>query len=400
MAENIQISSNFDSGNIEVVSAQSADNIQLKIRKDANANFCQWFHFRVTDVKNRKCTLKIINANECSYPNAWHNYQACASYDHQNWFRVETHFDGKNLIISHTPEFNSVYYAFFAPYSYEQHLALIGKAQQLPYCKVSDLGYTTDHRPITLLTLGDEKTAQLKYWIIARQHAGESMAEWFIEGFLQRLANTDDPVIKSLLSQVVFYMVPNMNPDGSVRGHLRANAKGFDLNRCWQTPSAEDSPEVFYVREKMLETGVDFCLDVHGDEELPYVFLVSAADNNSFTEKQKYLTQTFVETFLQISPDFQTEHGYAQRQFGPQTMLLATNYVADQFDCLSFTLEMPFKDNANLPDKKFGWSPNRAKILAHAVIDALHRVTPTMEKAKKRGLTDSHAAVKNTENIG
>jgi murein tripeptide amidase MpaA len=35
---------------------------------------------------------------------------------------------------------------------------------------------------------------------------------------------------------------------------------------------------------------------------------------------------------------------------------------------------MPFKDNDDLPDPRFGWSPERSKLLAHACLDALHEV--------------------------
>lgn len=45
--------------------------------------------------------------------------------------------------------------------------------------------------------------------------------------------------------------VPNMNPDGSWRGHLRTNAAGANLNREWAAPSAQRSPEVLLVRTKM-----------------------------------------------------------------------------------------------------------------------------------------------------
>ena len=50
----MEISSNFDSGNIEVVSIDKKQNdIKLKIRKDTNSDFLQWFHFRVTDAKKK-----------------------------------------------------------------------------------------------------------------------------------------------------------------------------------------------------------------------------------------------------------------------------------------------------------------------------------------------------------
>ena len=38
--------------------------------------------------------------------------------------------------------------------------------------------------------------------------------------------------------------MPNVNPDGSIRGHLRTNAVGANLNREWKEPTPERSPEV------------------------------------------------------------------------------------------------------------------------------------------------------------
>jgi murein tripeptide amidase MpaA len=45
------------------------------------------------------------------------------------------------------------------------------------------------------------------------------------------------------------------------------------------------------------------------------------------------------------------------------------------------TLEMPFKDNFDLPDEVYGWSPERSKRLAYSCLDALHAVLPELTKA-------------------
>jgi murein tripeptide amidase MpaA len=45
------IISSFDGGNIEVVKADDPSDIQLKIRSDTNAEFFQWFYFRVVGVR-------------------------------------------------------------------------------------------------------------------------------------------------------------------------------------------------------------------------------------------------------------------------------------------------------------------------------------------------------------
>ena len=43
----MHISSQFDSGNINVVRAESPEDILLTIPKDNQSEFAQWFHFRL-----------------------------------------------------------------------------------------------------------------------------------------------------------------------------------------------------------------------------------------------------------------------------------------------------------------------------------------------------------------
>ena len=87
-----------------------------------------------------------------------------------------------------------------------------------------------------------------------------------------------------------------MNPDGSRRGHLRTNAAGMNLNREWHAPSAEKSPEVLCVRNAMDETGVDFAMDVHGDEAIPANFLAGFEGIPSLTDEQLELFKLFSAT--------------------------------------------------------------------------------------------------------
>ena len=52
----------------------------------------------------------------------------------------------------------------------------------------------------------------------------------------------------------------------------------------------------------------------------------------------------------------------------------AAPQIGQQFDCLSLTLEMPFKDCDNQPEPRLGFSPQRAKGLGAAFLTALHQV--------------------------
>lgn len=43
--------------------------------------------------------------------------------------------------------------------------------------------------------------------MVARQHPGEAMAEWFVEGFLNRLTDPHDAAAMRVLEHAVFYVV-------------------------------------------------------------------------------------------------------------------------------------------------------------------------------------------------
>ena len=362
------ISSNFDSGNIEVISTEDISNIRLNIRKDSKADYFQWFHFRVQDVKGYPCKFIIENAHDASYPEGWENYRVCVSYDRINWFRIDTKYNGKELEFEHTSEYNSVFYAYFAPYSYDQHLDMIHTAQTSPLCVIENLGYTVEKRNIDLLILGTPSESKKKIWIIARQHPGESMASWFMEGVIERLLDEDDPVSRKLLQEAVFYLVPNINPDGAILGNLRANAAGTNLNREWANPDINKSPEAYYIMKKMNETGVDLMLDIHGDEGLPYNFVSSIEGIPGFDDRLSNLLTSFKKSWLNTSPDFQDEHTYPINEPGTANLNVCSKQIGYKFKCLSITIEMPFKDNNDLPDPIYGWSSDRSAKFGASVL--------------------------------
>ena len=373
-----KISSNFDAGAISVIDSTDSQNIRLALRGDNAASFSQWFYFRLQGAAYQPCRIRIENAGQSSYPEGWEDYQATASYDRSNWFRVPTRYEDGVLTIEHTPLAGGVYYAYFEPYSHEQHLNLLGDAQGSGLCQIDDLGSTAQGRDINLLTIGHQAASDLKIWIIARQHPGESMAEWFAEGLLSRLLDHQDPTARALLDCATFYIVPNMNPDGAALGNQRTNAAGADLNREWQNPSPERSPEVYAVRQKMHETGVDLFLDIHGEEALPYVFAAGCEGNPSYDARLAALEAAFKTALRQASPDFQDEHGYPKTAPGQANLAIAKSYVGETFGCLSYTLEMPFKDNINLPDDDFGWNGQRSLRLGEAILSAILAVCPQL----------------------
>lgn len=370
----MHVSSQFDGGNIRLLDCAEANNIRLEIRRDRESGFLQWFYFRLSGAAQKQCLLRITNAGECSYPKGWEDYRAVASYDREFWFRVDTFYEDGELCIQHQPGYDAVYYAYFAPYSQEKHASLVAVAQTSPRATLLHAGTTVEGRDMDVIRIGDVDESRKVCWAIARQHPGETMAEWWMEGFVSRLLDGSDPVSRELLKKTTFYVVPNMNPDGSFLGHLRSNAAGANLNRCWREPDRERSPEVLHVREMMHSTGMHLGLDVHGDEGLPYCFIASAEGVPSWDQHRQDLLDCFKSELSLINPDFQTEHGYPKAAPGQANLGYFTNYTAENFGALSMTLEMPFKDTAGTPHPMQGWSPERSEHLGAASVEAIYRI--------------------------
>jgi len=366
----ISINAAFDSGNI-VVESLAGTSARLSIRKDRESDFYQWFHFRVACAAGDALELAIEGLANSAYPDGWPGYAACASYDREEWFRLDTSYDAGRLTIRHTAEAPIVWIAYFAPYSMERHHDLIASVAECEGVTYRCLGTSLEGQPIDCLEMG---TGDTQVWLYARQHPGESMAEWWMEGALEKLTDPADPHARSLRQKCRFHIVPNMNPDGSRRGHLRTNYAGVNLNREWHEPTAERSPEVLCVRGAMDESGVDWAMDVHGDEAIPAVFLAGFEGIPSLKDEQMAVFLAFQKALAANTPDFQTELGYESSPPGKANLSMSTTQLAERFGAVSMTIEMPFKDNRDLPDPARGWSPDRCKLLAHACLATLDQM--------------------------
>jgi murein tripeptide amidase MpaA len=375
----LSVSSAFDGGNIRLAAVEGS-RIDLEIVQDHHSDFYQWFYFRVTGAAGQPIELRILNAGGSAYPHGWDGYRACMSYDREYWERAETDYRGGILTIRATPASNSVWFAYFAPYTMERHHDLVAQAAAHPAVEYRSLGQTLDGQDLDYLKIGE---GPLSVWLYGRQHPGETMAEWWMEGALEKLLDDADPVARRLRERASFHIVPNMNPDGSRRGHLRTNAVGVNLNREWHEPSAERSPEVLYVLEEMKKTDVDFAMDVHGDEAIAANFLAGFEGIPSWTEEQGVLFNAYSEALVRISPDFQTAKGYEIAAPGQANLSMSTAQLAERFGAVSMTLEMPFKDNDDLPDPDEGWSPDRSRLLGRACLDALYAILGDIEKRRR-----------------
>ena len=250
----------------------------------------------------------------------------------------------------------------------ERHHDLVAEAAASEGVELLRLGTTLDGQPLDCLELGD---GEKQVWLTARQHPGETQAEWWMEGALECLTDPTDPVARGLRKLCRLHIVPNCNPDGSRRGHLRTNAVGTNLNREWAEPSAEKSPEVLAILSRMDQTGCDFAMDVHGDEAIPAVFLAGYEGIPDLTQDHLDGYNRYQSILDRRTPDFQTRLGYPKAAPGKANLTMCTTQLAYRFKCTAMTLEMPYEDLIDFPEPEQGWSPERCKLLARDCLAAL-----------------------------
>lgn len=234
MPVTISISDTFDGGNIKFMEQRPNENdpsmidVVVHIKPDIYTELekiahMQYFAFRVTlggldTNEEQKVNYVIANAETVSYPEAWSGSTVFYSTDLDNvdsWYRnLTTHYGEGRLSWQQTHQKNgSLYFSYFPPYSYARHLKLISQCSQ--FAQVGTLGQSLEGREMEFVTVG---TGALTCWIIHRQHPGETMAEHYAEGLLQRLLGMDsngraalnlgDTTVKEALEKFTFWIVP------------------------------------------------------------------------------------------------------------------------------------------------------------------------------------------------
>jgi len=122
--------------------------------------------------------------------------------------------------------------------------------------------------------------------------------------------------------------------------------------------------------------GCDLFVDVHGDEEIPLNFVSGMEGVPGWGPRLMGLQGLFTASYGRADPSMQASVSYDPDPPMGANMSLASNQVAHRFDCLSVTLEQPFKDCASVPDPSYGWTDAKCANLGKSLLDAVKACAP------------------------
>lgn len=111
-----------------------------------------------------------------------------------------------------------------------------------------------------------------------------------------------------------------------------------------------------------------------GDEEQVTNFIHGNEGIPCWNDRLADLQRRFQQAYHRADPTFSVTDSYGADAPGSANLAIAARQVGERFQCMAFTLEMPFKDIEAYPDEVAGWSGPRAQHFGAALIHPLAEV--------------------------
>ena len=309
-AQEIQIESDFDSGNLRMAAeiGPGEYNIELEPYNDAAV----WFHFRVVGAKGSTLTFHLLNGQ--SGESIWYNLDPAVSPDWKNWDNIFDHsYNGSKFTFTHTFNSDTTYICTHPAFNNEMMEEYLDSIEPNPkVVNRTTIANSVQGRPVEMVQLTDPTVPdvdKLGVWMIARQHASE-LAGWYVLQGLMNWLLSEDPHAEEVMKHMIFNIVPLMNPDGVYLGKYRTTSTNLDLNRQWDNANPNTEPSVYAVTQLIqtwVNQGKDFSYftDFHATKGGRACFIYHASSSlvPNFISQEYYDNQTeFLSLIAQNCP--------------------------------------------------------------------------------------------------
>jgi hypothetical protein len=286
----------FESGSFSRIENVSSNHFRCHVEGQTDERGrnrqATWYFFRIDGARGRELSVSLTNfvGEYNDKPGAVSmNAETIPVFSHdgehwQHFAAMDWNNTAKEATVRVRVERESVWIAHVPPYGVARLQRLLGEVKGLPHTRVEVIGQSVERRDLHLVTVTDSTkpdTARTALWLIARQHAWEAGTSFVMEGAL-RFVTSDDPKARALRERFVFKFVPMMAHDGVIRGKVRFNMNGYDINRHWDEPNWEGGdfrqrmPEIWSVKKALfawLDAGrkIDLMVNLHNTETGEYL---------------------------------------------------------------------------------------------------------------------------------
>lgn len=253
----INFKKDFENGNGKLISYDKQKNtIIFKAENDSVNTENVWFYFNVAGYRTDTIlTFKEIFHKDIETPN-----NPVYSHDNKNFFHSFSykHDTISTFFIKYPSE--NIFVASGLPYTDSDFKKFLGSINNNKYLKTDTL-----NNGATLLTISDFSKNNNKQliWVIARQHAFESISSIATQGFINYLLNGDYD--KQILKKYIFKIVPITDINSVEKGMSGRMQLPRDFNRDWNNPQTETIKQIENeIKNSAENNNYKYFIDFHG----------------------------------------------------------------------------------------------------------------------------------------
>lgn len=321
----MKIINNYNGSSIDIDKIDNSSNTAYLKLKSENGNACHYYNFIAENENDFEGKVYIENNNKSIYyskdsfapfvngKNRWEKLTK------ENYQLTETSI---KFII---PPYSKMELSL-APRYITEHL--------IDFCNLNHLQYEND----TLIKIELGSPEKPTIFIIGRQHPGETLSSFFIEGIINKLLED-----KSLQENNHFLLYPIVNKKGVENGNHRY-VDGVDFNRSWN--SAESPKEINYLKKELEGIkNLEYFVDVHNDELTPNDYIRMKNPNiKELAGIQVLETMSNFKRFIRAI--------IKQRKIIDLNQKTAREYVEKKYHCNSLLVELSMNDDFDSLPKK------------------------------------------------
>lgn len=334
----MQINTHFYSGELSEIDYNTLT-VKFFLKKEFNC-FSHNFLFELEiDQEVDKISFIIENAMKSDYYKGWFNYKPY--YYSDKWIKVdESEVLNNKFCFAIVKPPQKMRISWYPDYSYEHlnnHLLNLINLNEV------NITYLTTFLPV--ITIGKQQEPYII--IFARQHPGEYMSSYFIEGLINSIIKTS--INKS------FIIFPIVNLSGASSFNHRFDIKGMDLNRIWHQNYSNEINSIKDYLKKIKK--ISLFVDVHGDE-------VSKINYISYNKITKEINKLFsiVKQDIPII-DFIKQPNFLKRfakslLYNHKILLnrgtLASEYFLKKYNTIALTIEISAHSTSDIQTVEIG----------------------------------------------
>ena len=224
LAQQIQISSDFDSGSLGGWETNNSNEVFLKHSEQSGG---LWYHFQIDQVQGKTITFVFESVRSDYFGGS--NLPAL-SYDQVHWKFIKNRTIEMNpkdptrvrFSFTHTFSQNQAWIAYTPPYSNPFLDNWLKTIQPHPHVTIQNICETPIRDlPLPAVFITDPTAAisdKRVILLLAREDAYETSGSWFVQGVGDFLLS-EDPVAMELRKRTLFILIPIFDRDGVALGN-------------------------------------------------------------------------------------------------------------------------------------------------------------------------------------